>query len=131
VELGFGYNKYLSDDLKDAASGVDFTNSGAGIVAYRYSLRPTVDLTFDSRAAMSKQTVSSTDFRLTTSWFGPGVRVAASSEQIRPYAQASFLLVAEKISAEQSGTTVSHSENGAGFGLFGGVDFPVSRHLTL
>src|SRR5689334_1710383 len=45
--LGFalGYEKLLSNDLKDDASGIDFTSSGYGSLQYRFSIKQNLDLT--------------------------------------------------------------------------------------
>lgn len=131
--LGFalGYQKLLSNDLKDDASGIDFTNAGYGSFAYRFSLARNVDLTLDARATVSSQTVSGIDLKLTNSFFGPGVRLISPREGTRPYVQANFFLVREEAEADTGGVKVTAHENGAGFGISGGVDIRAGELLSI
>ena len=59
--LALGYQKLLSDDLKDESANLDFTNAGFGAIGYRLSLLPNLDLTLDSRATVSFETVRGVD----------------------------------------------------------------------
>jgi hypothetical protein len=130
ISLGLGYTKHLSDDLKDASIGMDFTNAGNGGLGYRYSVNKKVDVTIDSDATVSMDTTNGVDLTLTNSFFGPGVRYNLSESGVRPFLQANLYWVSESIEAEQGGVTVSSSESGAGFGLAGGVDISASRLIS-
>ena len=130
ITLGLGYSKLLSDDLKDESVGVDFTNAGNGVVSYRYSVNPMWDVCLDSRGTVSMDTQAGVDLTLLNSFFGPGVRWSAPGTA-RFYAQASVFYASEDFEAEQGGVKISGSDGGAGFGLFGGVDLPISRLLSI
>ena len=131
--LGFaiGYAKHLSDDLKDEASGIDFTDAGYGAIAYRLSVKPNLDVTLDLRGTTHSDNIAGIDFTGTTGFFGPGIRVIAPSGGMRPYVQANFFLANETIEAEQNGIKVSADENGAGFGISGGLDIRASHLLSV
>lgn len=131
--LGFalGYQKLLSNDLKNDASGIDFTNAAFGALGYRYSVLPNLDLCVDARATRSSQTVSGVDLTLTNSFFGPGVRIVSPIEGVRPYVQANIFLVKEQVETEEQGLKLSASETGAGFGLCGGVDIRASDLISV
>ncbi len=129
--LSLGYQKLLSDDVKDESVGLDFSDAGFGALAYRLSILPNLDLSLDARATVSSQTIAGVDLTLTNSFFGPGVRIVSPSEGVRPFVQANFFLVKEEAEAEQGGTKVTASENGAGFGISGGVDIRASNLLSI
>ncbi len=131
ITLGFGYSKLLSDDLKDDASGIDFTNAGNGVLSYRYTVNSMWDVCLDSRATVSKDTESGVDLTLTNSFFGPGVRWSAPGMTTHLYVQASLFYADERFEAEQGGIKISGSDSGAGVGLFGGVDLPINRLLSV
>jgi hypothetical protein len=130
ITLGLGYAKLPSNDLKDDSIGLDFSNAGNGILAYRYSLNSSWDLCLDSRGTASTDTQSGVDLTLLNSFFGPGVRWNAPGTA-RFYGQASFFFASENAEAEQGGVKISASESGTGFGIFGGLDFPVSPLLSI
>src|SRR5678815_628958 len=107
--LGFalGYEKHLSDDLKDESAGIDFTSAGYGSLAYRLSLHPNLDLTLDLRGTTHSDEINGLDFTLNTGFFGPGIRVISPNEGLRPYVQANFFFVSESVELEQGGVKVS------------------------
>lgn len=131
ITLAVGYQKYISDDLKDDATGVDFTNAGVGTLAYRFSLQPGLDLCLDSKAAASSDELLGADLTLTNTYFGPGIRFSGKSEGTTPYLQANIYLVSEEVEAEQNGVTVSASETGVGFGAALGVDIRASNLISI
>ena len=131
IGLALGYQKLLSDDLKDDSIGLDFTNAGFANISYRYSLLPNLDLALDLRGTASVQTVSGVDLSLLNSFFGPGVRLVSPNEGARPFVQANFFLVDEEIELERNGTKVSFSENGVGFGVCAGVDLRASNLISI
>ena len=131
LSLGFGYTRLLSSDLKDSTLGVDFTNAGNGGLAYRYSITPMVDLTIDSDATVSMDTVLGVDLTLRNSYFGPGVRWYPTAASPRPFLQGNVFLVEEKAEAERGGAKISNSKSGGGFGLAGGVDLKASRLISI
>ena len=130
ITVGLGYSKLTSSDVKDDALGIDFSNAGNGVLAYRYTLNPNVDLTLDSRGTVSMDSSNGVDLVLLNSFFGPGVRWRPAAAS-RLYLQGTFFLSSESAEAEVSGVSVSASESGTGFGLFGGVDLPMSPLLSL
>lgn len=140
LTIGLGYQKFLMDDQlpsidADPGPGVDvrtfdFSGAGAGYFAYRLSLKENLDLTFDSRAAVS--TVEGSDFTLTTSCFGPGLRWISPREGIRPYAQANFFLVSEHLEMDLgNNSTLSNSDTGVGFGVSAGIDIRGGNLLSI
>jgi hypothetical protein len=132
ITLGVGYAKLLSDDLDpDQTFGLDFTDSGAGVLAYRISVAKNFDAVFESRGTISTAEAFGEDWTFTTSWFGPGLRFRASEGNIRPYAQANFYYAQEEFSVDSGSTTTSASEGGVGFGVFSGVDIRVSRLISI
>ena len=142
LTLAIGYHKYLSDDTKptidlDPGPGTNvrefnFSDAGAGTFAYRLSLKPNLDLTFDSRAAVSSQEVLGSDVTLTTTYFGPGFRFISPREGIRPYFQASFLIISEELEVElTNSSTFNSSETGVGFGVSGGIDIRGGNLLSI
>jgi hypothetical protein len=131
ITLGLGYQKYLGENLKDDATGIDFTNAGVGLLGYRFSLKPGLDLVLDSKAAVSSDKVLGVDLTLTTTYFGPGIRCSGKSEGTRPYVQANFYVVNEEAEAEQAGVKISQSESGIGVGLAAGIDIRASRLLSI
>jgi hypothetical protein len=121
--FAFGYEKLLSDDLKDDASGIDFTNAGYGSLAYRLSVMRNLDLTLDARVTVSSESSGGVDVTLTNSFFGPGIRLISPNEGTRPYVQANFFFVEEEAEAEQGGV------NRDGLGEWSGVrSFGWGRH---
>ncbi len=129
--FAFGYEKLLSNDLKDDVSGTDFTNAGYGSFQYRISLQRNLDLTFDARATVSSQTEAGVDLTLTNTYWGPGIRFVAPHEGMRPYVQANFFFVREEAEAEFGGIKITGHDNGAGFGICGGVDIRASDLLSI
>jgi opacity protein-like surface antigen len=131
--LGFalGYEKHLSDDLKDESIGLDYTDAGYGAIAYRLSVLSNLDVTLDARGTTHSDNFNGVDLTLSTGFFGPGLRLIAPNEGLRPYMQVNFFLVSESIEAEQGGTKVSSDESGSGFGISGGVDIHASNLLSL
>lgn len=131
IGIAFGYQKLLSNDLKDSVTGLDFTNAGFGALSYRYSLGPSVDLTLDARGTVSKQTEAGVNLTLTNSFFGPGVRFTSPTGSARPFVQANFLFAHEKAEAEYGGLVISGTDNGAGFGVSGGLDITASELVSI
>jgi hypothetical protein len=142
LSLGLGYQKYLSDDMKpviDIDPGpatdlreFDFTNAGAGFFAYRLSIKPNLDFTVDSRAAISSEDVFGTDVTVTTTYFGPGLRFISSKEGIRPYFQANFLVVSEELEIDLgNNNSFNSSETGVGFGVSAGIDIRGGNLLSI
>jgi hypothetical protein len=131
ITLGLGYQKYLGENLKDDASGLDFTNAATAALDYRFSLKPSLDVTLDLVGAASKDDVGGVDLTLTTSYFGPGIRFNGRGEGTHPFVQANVYLVDEEIELEQGGFKVSSSESGVGFGLSAGIDIRASRLLSI
>jgi hypothetical protein len=131
IQLGLGFQKYLSDDLKDEADDVDFTNAALGIVAYRFSITPSFDLVFESRATNTTKKMTGPDLKLTNYFAGPGVRFTTPPDKVRYYGQATFLAVTERLAWEDEGTEISHSETDVGFGLVAGADIRASRLLSV
>jgi len=131
IWFGLGYTKLLSNDVKDDALGIDFSNAANGVLAYRYTLNQAFDLTLDSRGTASTDKVGGVDLNLLNSFFGPGLRWHPATGGARLYAQANFFFISESVEAEQGGVKVSGSESGTGFGLSGGVDIPMTPLLSL
>ena len=131
--LGFalGYEKHLSDDLKDEFLGIDFTDAGYAALAYRLSVLHNLDVTMDARATAHTETLGGVDFTMTTSFFGPGIRLIAPNQGLRPYMQANFFLVSESAEAEVGGVKTSMDDNGAGFGISAGVDIRAGNLLSV
>ena len=142
LTLAIGYQKYLSDDMKpsidvDPGPAVDlrefdFSNAAMGTFAYRLSIKPNLDFTVDSRAAISSQDVFGTDVTVTTTYFGPGIRCISSKEGIRPYVQANFLVVSEELEIDLgNNNSFNSSETGVGFGLSAGIDIRGGNLLSI
>jgi len=131
ITLGLGYTKLLNDDLKDEATGVDFTNAFSGQLGYRYSLNSSFDLCLESRGMISTDEYAGIDLTLTNTYFGPGLRWNASGMGPRLFVQGNVMYVNEEIELDGGGATLSQSESGAGFGIFGGVDIPLSKLLSM
>jgi hypothetical protein len=135
LALALGYEKLLSDDMKDESAGIDFTDSGYGAFAYRFSLKSNLDLTMDFRGVKHKvdhtENIFGFDITLTNTYWGPGLRFISPNEGMRPYVQANFLLVRELVETESGGVTVSGHDNGAGFGVCGGVDIRAGNLLSV
>ena len=131
--LGFalGYEKHLSDDLKQESLGIDYTNAGYGAIAYRLSVLSNMDITLDARGTTHSDTIGGVDLTMSTGFFGPGIRLISPSEGLRPYMQANFFLVSESLEAEVGGVKTSTDENAAGFGISGGVDIRASNLLSI
>jgi hypothetical protein len=131
--LGFalGYEKHLSDDLKDESIGLDYTDAGYGALAYRLSVLPNLDVTLDLRGTTHSDNIGGVDLTLSTGFFGPGIRLISPNEGLRPYVQANFFLVSESIELEQAGVKVSEDENGVGFGISSGVDIRAGNLLSV
>ena len=131
ISFGLGYAKLLSNDMKDEFTGIDFTNAAHAGLAYRYSLTPEIDLSFDSQATASQDEFAGVKLTLTNSFVGPGVRLYATMASPRPFVQANVFFVREKAEAEHNGVKVTGSETGAGFGITGGIDIQMSPLLSL
>lgn len=131
ITLALGYQKYLGQDLKSEEVGLDFTNAGFGSVSYRFSVRPNLDLTVDTRGAVSRDTFEGVDLTLTSSCFGPGIRLIAPNEGTRPYVQANIYAVDEEIELAENGAKVSASKSAVGFGACAGVDIRGGRLLSI
>jgi hypothetical protein len=137
LSLNLGYQKYLSDDLKpivDLGGGptqLDFTNAGVGTLAYRFSLRTNLDLALDLRGAASKDNVGGVDVTLTSSYFGPGIRLVGAEEGVRPFVQANLYLVDESIEFKYQNVKVTGSDNGVGFGVTAGADIRASDLISI
>jgi len=131
--LGFalGYEKHLSDDLKDESIGIDYTDAGYGALAYRLSVLSNLDVTLDARGTTHSDNIGGVDLTLSTGFFGPGIRLISPNEGLRPYVQANFFLVSESIESEQAGVKISGDESGVGFGISSGVDIRVSNLLSV
>jgi hypothetical protein len=130
ITIGVGYQGYFSDDLK--FGGLDFSNSEIGTLAYRLTLSPKFDLTFDLLGTTSTDSDSGVDYTLNGGFFGPGVRYSAPGQSVRPYVQANLLLVGEDLNATSGNTTYnSNTETSAGFGLSAGVDIRASNLLSI
>jgi outer membrane protein with beta-barrel domain len=131
ITLGLGYQKYLGQNLKSDEMGVDFTNAAWGTVSYRFSVRPDLDLTLDTRGAVSTDQFQGVDLTLTSSYFGPGIRLIAANEGTRPYVQANIYSVSEEIELERNGAKISSSKSAVGFGACAGVDIRGGRLLSI
>ena len=66
--LGFalGYEKHLSDDLKQESLGIDYTNAGYGAIAYRLSVLSNMDITLDARGTTHSDTIGGVDLTMST-----------------------------------------------------------------
>jgi len=137
IAVTLGYTKLLSNDLKDSSIGVDFTNAFSGTLEYRYSFTPQIDGTIESRATVSSSTATdpstglSVDLTLTNNYVGPGIRWNLTPTAPHPYLQANFYLVSEDVQSDVNGVSISSNASGAGFGVSGGVDFPVSKLISI
>jgi hypothetical protein len=131
--LGFalGYEKHLSDDLKIESAGIDYTDAGYGALAYRLSVLPNMDITLDARGTTHSDDIAGIDLTMSTGWFGPGLRLISPNEGLRPYMQANFFFVSETLEAELGNTKTTTDENGAGFGISGGVDIRAGNLLSI
>jgi hypothetical protein len=131
--LGFalGYEKHLSDDLKIESAGIDYTDAGYGAIAYRLSVLSNMDITLDARGTTHSDTIGGVDLTMSTGFFGPGIRLISPNEGLRPYMQANFFLVSESLEAEVGNTKTTTDENGAGFGISGGVDIRAGNLLSI
>jgi len=131
--LGFalGYEKHLSDDLKIESAGIDYTDAGYGAIAYRLSVLHNMDITLDARGTTHSDTIGGVDLTMSTGFFGPGIRLISPNEGLRPYMQANFFLVSESLEAEVGNTKTTTDENGAGFGISGGVDIRAGNLLSI
>lgn len=131
IGFAIGYEKLLSNDVKDDATGIDFSDAGYGAFQYRFSVQRNLDLTFDVRGAQSTDSGGGVDFTLTNSYWGPGIRLISPKEGTRPYVQANFLFVREEAEAKSGGVTVTGHDTGAGFGISGGVDIRAGNLLSI
>jgi hypothetical protein len=130
ITIGVGYQGYFSDDLK--GGGLDFSNSELGTLAYRLTLSPKFDLTFDAIGTTSTETDAGSDITVNVGFFGPGVRYIAPHEGVRPYVQANIFIVGEDFSVQSGNTTYnSNTESSAGFGASAGVDIRASNLLSI
>lgn len=75
--------------------------------------------------------LSGTDLTLTTSYFGPGLRLVSPTEGLRPFVQGNFFVATEEINAEENNVKVSTSKTGVGFGISAGVDIRASNLLSV
>lgn len=127
ITLGLGYHKFLSDDLKNDALGIDLTDGFSGTLAYRLSVKNNLDVTVDAVSIHS----SDGDLSSTVSFFGPGIRFISPKEGIRPYLQANFFFVSEDGEVDLGGSKLSFSDSGAGFGVSAGVDIRAGNLLSI
>jgi len=131
LTLALGYEKLVSDEMKNNVTGIDFSSSGYGAFAYRFSLKQNFDLTVDFRGVTHSDDLGGVDFTLTNTYWGPGLRFIAPNEGMRPYVQTNFLFVREELEAEQNGITVTAHDGDAGFGICGGVDIRAGNLLSV
>ena len=131
LTLALGYEKLLSDDLKDEPAGIDFTDCGYGAFAYRFSINSNLDLTVDFRGVTHSDDIGGGNLKMTSTYWGPGLRIISPNEGTRPYVQANFLFVREQIDLESGGVTVTSHDGGAGFGVCGGVDIRAGNLLSV
>jgi outer membrane protein with beta-barrel domain len=129
--LAIGYEKHLSDDLKAPAFGIDFTNAAYGAFQYRYSVKENIDLSLDFRDTIHSNDSGGIKTTLTNGYWGPGVRLISPSGGMRPYVQANFLFVREEAKVESGNVTVTAHDNGAGFGVCGGVDIRTGNLVSI
>lgn len=131
--LGFalGYEKHLSDDLKEESLGIDYTKAGYGAIAYRFSVASNLDITLDARGTTHSDNIGGVDLTMSTGFFGPGLRLISPNEGLRPYMQANFFLVSESLEAEVGNTKTTTDESGSGFGISGGVDIRAGNLLSI
>jgi outer membrane protein with beta-barrel domain len=128
--LALGYERLLSSDF-NGGSGNDFRSNGYGASQYRFSLQQNLDLTMDFRGLTHSESSGGEKVTLTNTYWGPGIRLISPNEGTRPYVQANFLLVREEVKDEISNVTISAHENGAGFGICGGVDIRAGNLLSI
>jgi hypothetical protein len=133
ITLGLGYTKLLSDALKDDTFDVgDLTNAFSGQVGYRLSINPSFDLCLESRGMIAfAGRDDGSAVTLTNTYFGPGLRWNASSRGPRAYLQGNVMYVKEEVDVEWGGIEAIRWDNSAGFGIFGGVDIPLTKLLSL
>ena len=129
--LALGYEKHLSDDLKDESIGLDYTDAGYGAIAYRLSVLPNMDITLDARGTTHSDNIGGVDLTMSTGFFGPGLRLISPNEGLRPYMQANFFFVSESVEAKLGNTRTTTDDNSAGFGISGGVDIHASDLLSI
>ena len=129
--VALGYEKHLSDDLKEESIGIDYTQAGYGAIAYRLSVMSNMDITLDARGTTHSDTIGGVDLTMSTGFFGPGIRLISPNEGLRPYMQANFFLVSESLEAQVGNTKTTTDENSAGFGISGGVDIRLSNLLSI
>ena len=133
LELGAGYYSLTSDDLDfqivsstgEPIGTLDLTTAGLGLLRYRFTLSPLVDLTMEGRGTI--RSVGG-DISLKTFWVGPGVRISSSSVSVRPYGQASVLLVSEKLGLPSA---LADSKSSVGFGVLAGAGIRASDLLSI
>ena len=105
--------------------------AGLGILSYRYSLTPFVDLDLELRHWIGRWPRSSSDkVKIAGGFIGPGIRVYASDrttgKRVIPYLQGNIYYVQEQLS-----TLATLYEHGVGFGVSGGMELNLSRLISL
>jgi len=138
LAIGLGYYELTSDQLHlhaftltgDDLGDIDLRTAGFGLVRYGYSLSKRVDLTFEGRGTLHKDSVPTipSESSLKTWWIGPGVRVHFANEGFRPYAQASLYSVHEEL---KFGNDPATSGSSIGFGVFAGADVTATDMLSV
>jgi len=136
--IGVGYYELTSDQLHVHATSstgedlgdIDLRTALFGLLRYRYSVTPLIDLTLEGRGTVRKDSVPTIpgESQLKTYWIGPGVRLSFASEGIRPYAQATIYSVTEDL---EFGGNPSRSETGPGFGVFAGAEVRATNLLSV
>jgi len=136
--IGVGYYELTSDQLHLHATSstgedlgdIDLRTALFGLLRYRYSVTPLIDLTLEGRGTTRDDSVPSIpgESTLKTYWIGPGVRFSLASESIRPYGQANIFSVTEKLAFAGA---PSKSETSVGFGVFAGAEIRATDLLSV
>ncbi len=130
VTLSVGGSK-LNDAFKDDASGMDLASAYYASLSYRVSVRPNVDVAFDSKLTYSRQDLGDLTLKSHSTFWGPGLRLHSRSTGLRPYVQGNLFLSSEVIEVPVGVTKDESTAHGAGFGISAGVELPLGDHLAL